>query len=248
MGRNVIITGTSSGIGKSILEEFSKEKDITIIAHARKPSPQFELLLKNLNRENENLIIPVYFDLINAEHLTGQINNVLKAYKKIDVLVNNAGMIQPNSSFLMTSLDTIKESFQINFFSQVLLTQLVARSMIRNRIGNIVNIASIAAFDVTTAQFEYVTSKAAIVAMTMKLAIELAPFGIRCNAVAPGLIKTKMLENMEKELKNNLCHQAALNRLGMPEEISKLVYFLASKDSSFINGQTIRVDGGRGVI
>jgi len=247
MGRTVIITGTNRGIGKSILKEFCKEKDITVLAHARKPYPDFEAYINILQNEN-NKIVPIYFDFLNEKEISEQLRSILKDYKKINVLVNNVGMVQPSSSFLMTSMNSIKESFQINFFSQVLITQLVAKSMIRNHDGAIVNIASIAAFNVMAGQFEYVTSKAAVVTMTMKLAMELAPYGIRCNAVAPGLTETEMLCNMKEELKENLCSQVSLHRFGRPEEIAKLVYFLASPESSYINGQTIRVDGGSGTL
>ena len=122
MGRTVIITGTNRGIGKSILKEFCKEKDITVLAHSRKPYPDFESYINILQNENYK-IVPIYFDFLNEKEISEQLRSILKDYKKVDVLVNNVGMVQPSSSFLMTSMNSIKESFQINFFSQVLITQ-----------------------------------------------------------------------------------------------------------------------------
>ena len=248
MGRIVFITGSNRGIGEAILNRFSKEKDITLLAHTRKPSDDFDALLDTIRSRTRNSIIPVYFDLSDSKSIKSEISNLLKTIKTIDILVNNAGMVLPNSSFLMTDINAIRESFEINFFAPAMITQLVAKSMIRNRGGAIVNLASIAAKEVSVGQFEYVTAKAALIAMTMKLAIELAPFGIRCNAVSPGLTETDMIGHMDENLRESFLKRISMRRFASPMEIANTVYFLCSEDAAYINGQNIKVDGGLGVL
>jgi len=244
MGRTIFISGSNRGIGWAILEEFSNEEDVTIIAHARKHSAYFERNIEQIVIERGCKIIPVFFDYSDETQLNKKMDQILSEYRKIDVLVNNVGQVFESSTFLMMNYEKLRESFQINFFSQVLVTQLIAKSMIRNRSGSIVNMCSMAIYDVAAAQFEYITSKAAIAGMTHRLAYELSPYRIRCNAVAPGLIETDMVANMKPELKETQVKKSFLNRVGLPREIAKVVYFLSSDAASYINGQVIRVDGG----
>jgi 3-oxoacyl-[acyl-carrier protein] reductase len=246
MGRVVFITGTNRGIGNAILKEFCKEKDIIVLAHARKPSSSFERCLDSLHSEYGCTIVPVFFDLGDEKAIYDNVKIVLQDYSKIDVLVNNAGIMHSNSSFLMTPLDTIKQTFQVNFYAPVLITQLVTKAMIRNKAGSIVNLTSVAALDGTAGQFDYTCSKSSIIGMTLKLAMELAPYGIRCNAIAPGIIQTEMMDYLESPLRDTLAKRVYLKRFGTAEEIAKVVVFLSGNDASYINGQVIRVDGGSG--
>lgn len=248
MGRTVLITGSNRGIGKAILQRFSEEKDITLVAHARKPSAEFDTLLDSIRSETGNSVLPVYFDLSDSVNLKSAISELLKSIKTIDVLVNNAGVVFPNSSFLMTDFKQVRDSFEVNFFAPAMLAQLVAKAMIRKRCGVIVNMASIAAKDVFAGQFEYVTAKAAMVAMTMKLSMELSPFGIRCNAVSPGLTDTDMIGYMDDSLREDFIKRISMKRLANPSEIANTVYFLSSEEASYINGQNLSVDGGLGVL
>lgn len=248
MGRIVLITGSNRGIGKAILERFAEENDITLLAHARKSSPEFDSFLDSVRSVTGNSVIPVYFDLSDIGCMKSEISKLLKSIRTIDVLVNNAGVVFPNSSFLMTDIKTIRDSFEVNFFAPVILSQLIAKAMIRRRSGLIINMASIAAKNVSAGQFEYVTAKAAMVAMTKKLAMELSPFGIRCNAVSPGLTDTDMIGNMNDGLREDFIKHISMKRLASPSEIANVVYFLCSEQSSYINGQNISVDGGLGVL
>ncbi|MCQ2286671.1 MAG: SDR family oxidoreductase [Bacteroidales bacterium] len=245
MGRTVLITGTNRGIGKAIMTRFAKEKDITILAHARKETPEFLSLIEETKASNETInIVPVYFDLTNQEQIKDSLKAVLSVHKKVDVLVNNAGVVLPSKSFLMTDISQIRESFEVNFFAQVLITQTVCRAMIRNKGGAIVNMASIAAFSGIEGQFEYVSGKAAIVGMTRRLANELSAYNIRTNAVAPGMINTDMIMQMEENMRSALQSRLVSRRLGEPSEIANTVYFLASDEASYVNGQVITVNGG----
>jgi len=244
MGRTVFITGSNRGIGWAILEEFSNEAEITIIAHARQKYAYFESGIERISREKGCKIVPVIFDYSDEIELKHSMNQLLSQFKKIDVLINNVGQVFENSTFLMLNHEKLRKSFQINFFSPVLVTQLVVKSMIRNLSGSIINICSMSIYDVGAAQFEYITSKAAVAGMTHRLAFELAPYRIRCNAVAPGLIETDMVAKMIPELKEMQIKKSFLKRAGGPREIARTVYFLSSDAASYINGQVIRVDGG----
>ncbi|MCR4818297.1 MAG: SDR family oxidoreductase [Fretibacterium sp.] len=244
MGRTIIITGTRRGIGKAILERFAEEADVTILAHARKETPEFADGLRKIEEERGCKIEPLYFDLRNSDEIKEALSRALKEYKKIDVLVNNAAVVMPSQSFLMASMEMIRESFEVNFFAQVQITQMVCRAMIRNKSGAVVNMASVAAFSGVEGQFEYVCGKAALVGMTRRLANELAPHHIRVNAVAPGMIDTDMLAQMEPEMRGKLLEHSIARRMGKPEEIANAVYFLASGEASFVNGQALLVNGG----
>lgn len=244
MGRTILITGSNRGIGKAILERFAKESGQILIAHARRPSLEHDDIIANIEKTTNNTVVPLYFDLSEPEDIKTKISALIKDAKTIDVLVNNAGMVPSNSSFLMTNIDTMKKSFDINFFAHVLITQLVSKAMIRNKGGVITNLGSTAAQVVDAGQFEYVTSKAAIVAMSKKLAHELAPFGIRCNSVSPGLTETDMIQNMEPILRDRLLKQIPLNRVAFPDEIANLIHFICSPEASYINGQNFIIDGG----
>ena len=245
MGRTVIITGTNRGIGKAILERFAREQGVTIIAHARKESDAFLSEINELRRNFPDAEInPIYFNLAQPEELKESLSHALKKHKRIDVLVNNAGIVMPSKSFLMMDDYTLRNSFEINFFAQVKITQMITRAMIRNKSGAIVNMASVAAFSGIEGQFEYTASKAALVGMTRRLANELAPYHIRVNAVAPGMTQTDMIMQMDDSMRTELVQKTIGKRLGEPSEIANAVYFLASDEASFVNGQTLLVNGG----
>ena len=162
----------------------------------------------------------------------------------IDILVNAAGIVSPNRLFSMTKIEDIRKVMEVNFFSVIELTQLVSRSMMRQRRGSIVNIGSIAAWGEDTSQMEYAASKAALTIATKKLARELGAAGIRVNAVAPGLTQTKMLGELSEEQLQSITKGVGLHRLGTPEEIAQVCLWLASDHSSFVTGETIKADGG----
>jgi len=246
MGRTVFITGSNRGIGEAILREFCKEPNVTILAHARRDSVDFLKLIAALNENSHCEVIPVYFDLSNPEEMEIALKAMLKVHKRVDVLINNAGIMAQGNSFLMTDIDVMRQTFQVNFFAHVRVTQLIAKAMIRNGKGVIVNMSSIAAFDGTAGQFEYSCSKSAMVGMTIRLAKELAPYQIRCNAVAPGLIDTEMMGYLSDGERKGLEAKPYVKRFGSPLEVAATVAFLASEQSSYINGQVLLIDGGLG--
>ncbi|MGN0513844.1 MAG: SDR family NAD(P)-dependent oxidoreductase [Lachnospiraceae bacterium] len=242
-GKNVIITGSNRGIGKAILECFASEGAF-IWACARKETPEFISLIEKLEKRYSASITPIYFDMLDEENVKTAAKKIISYKIPIDVLINNAG-ISYSGLFSVTSTDKLKEVFQVNYFSQVLLTQLISRVMMRQKSGSIINMASVGGIEANPGYLAYGSSKAALIWETRCLAKELANFGIRVNAVAPGLVDTDMGyvksdEEIEKVLK-----RTPLNRMADADEIAKAVLYLASDDSSFVTGHVLKVDGGR---
>jgi 3-oxoacyl-[acyl-carrier protein] reductase len=181
--------------------------------------------------------------MLDEDSIKSAISPLIKSKTKIDILVNNAG-IAVGSLLQMTSMSKLKEVFQVNFFSQVLITQLISKLMIREKSGSIINMGSIAGLENFAGYTAYGSSKAAIMFFTKTIARELSSYHIRVNAIAPGLTDTGMARQMEEKATVEMIERSDLNRLAKPQEIAELVLFLASDKSSFITGQTIRIDGG----
>jgi 3-oxoacyl-[acyl-carrier protein] reductase len=140
----------------------------------------------------------------------------------------------------------MRRVFEINFFSQMLITQSICKLMIRQNTGSIVSVSSITALDGNSGQISYGASKAALLGATKTLASELAPYNIRVNAVAPGVIDTDMTASISQSARQNLCSRIPMKRMGMPSEVVNTLLFLASDLSTYITGQTFRIDGGIG--
>jgi 3-oxoacyl-[acyl-carrier protein] reductase len=241
-GKTAIITGCSRGIGKEIVTLFA-QKGANIIACVRKENPGFSTYIRDLSSKTNVSIEPLYFDMLDEDSIKSAINPLIKSKSKIDILINNAG-VATGSLLQMTSMSKLKEVFQINFFSQVLVTQLISKLMIREKSGSIINMGSIAGLENFAGYTAYGSSKAAIMFFTKTIARELSSYHIRVNAIAPGLADTGMAEQMEKKATIEMIERSNFKRLALPQEIAELALFLASDNSSFITGQTIRIDGG----
>lgn len=242
-GKNAIITGARRGIGRAAVETFASQ-GANVWACARKQDDAFEADMKSVAEKHGVEIWPVYFDVTNESEMKSAVQSIRKQKISIDALVNIAGIADDSTSFQMTSMEKMKHVLDVNFFAVTLLTQYISRLMARQNYGSIVNIASIAGIDGAPAQYEYAASKAAIIGGTRNLARELASNNIRVNAVAPGMIATDMVAQIDDELKQSVLSKVIMNRLGKPEEIADVVAFLASDMSSYMTGQIIRVDGG----
>ena len=241
--KNTVITGCNRGIGKEIVRVFA-ENGANIWACVRKESGTFSKYINNLEKKHSVSINPVYFDLSDEEQIKTGVKTIKETKEPVDILVNNAGAIF-TALFQMTSMKKLKEMFEINYFSQMLLTQYISRIMMRQKFGSIINISSSAAIEGNEGRTGYASAKAAMITSTKVLAKELAPYNIRVNAVAPGLTQTEMMvsstpEDALKETLNRIC----MKRVGQPEEIANSVLFLASDLSSYMTSQVLRVDGG----
>lgn len=237
-----MITGCNRGIGKAMVRKFASE-GANLICAIRKENPTFKAETDAWAEEYGVTIEHIYFDLTEEDGIKTVFKELNKEKRIIDILVNNAG-IPAGGFLLMTSLAKIKEVMQVNFFSQVLVTQLAAKIMMKQKRGSIINMGSVTALDNQGGWTAYGSSKAAMIAMTRTSARELATFGIRVNAVAPGLIDTEMGGEMDEKYQAEMLARADLGRKGNPEEVANVVCFLASDESSYITGQVIRIDGG----
>lgn len=242
-GKNIIITGAPRGIGRAIVELFAKN-GANIWSCARKKDSRFEADMYDIAIRYDVQVSPVYFDLENRTEIKNGVQKIVDEKKSIDVLVNNAGILPENRMFSMMPMDSLEKVLTVNFISTTYLIQLIARKMMRQKKGNIINITSVAAIDGHPSQLEYVSSKAAMIGTTRKLALELGEYGIRVNALAPSLTETDMIKGVSPDILRDMVNLTALKRLAKPEEIANTALFLASDLSSYITGQTIRVDGG----
>jgi 3-oxoacyl-[acyl-carrier protein] reductase len=241
-GRTALITGSNRGIGKAILEVFA-ENGASIIACSRREDDAQSQFLDSIREQHQVHVSPMYFDLTDEAAIKENIRKMTERKERIDILVNNAGIAQGNL-FQMTSLKTIREVFEVNFFSNLALTQPVSRLMQRQGGGSIINMASVAGIDAEAGYVAYGSSKAAVIYATQSLAKELAQYKIRVNAIAPGVTDTDMTTRMVDRVRQSLVQSSAMNRIADPREIANTALFLASDLSSFITGQVIRVDGG----
>ncbi len=242
-GKNAFITGARRGIGRAAVQAFAKY-GANIWACARAEDDCFEQDMKKAAEENGVSIWPVYCELTNEEEIKNVSQEIKRSKKKIDILVNAAGIAEESSAFTMTSMEKMRHVFDVNFFGQTLLIQYISRIMMRQREGSIVNIASVAGIDGQPAQYEYVGSKAAVIGSVRQLARELGAYNIRVNAVAPGIVDTDMGAQIEEGLKKDILRNVIMGRQGRPEEIAEVIAFLGSSLSSYMTGQVIRVDGG----
>lgn len=242
-GKTAVITGSNRGIGKATLERFAMH-GANVFAHARKETEEFKDVCKKMSEKYNVSIVPLYFDVADEDAVKEGIKEIAKTVKDIDILVNNVGVVNNVKLFQMMNIQEIREQFEVNFFSHPLITQLISRFMIRRRKGSIINISSCAGIDGNTGMLDYVSSKAAIIGATKRLAIELGAYNIRVNSVAPGLTETEMGNKMDEKLLEDMLRKLVIKRKAKPEEIADAIVFFGSDMSSFITGQVMRVDGG----
>lgn len=244
-GKTALITGSRRGIGHATVEAFAHE-GCNVWACARTQDDNFEAWLKELSETCDVSIMPLYFDITDEKAMKEAVSAVRKSSFEIDILVNNAGVFPKPTSFQMTSMATLQEVFEVNYFSQLRLTQYVLRIMAKQKKGSVVNLSSIAGIlgKCAKGQVGYGSSKAALSLTTVQLADEYGPFGVRVNAVAPGIIDTDMVDKAPDGPMIALAESSSLGRLARPDEVSSVIVFLASDMSSYVTGQVIRVDGG----
>lgn len=242
-GKTIVITGCLQGIGKETLKTFA-ENGANVFACAYKQTDEYEQFCKDLAEENNVGIIPVYFDMMDNSSIKEAAKTIQKEKLEIHGLVNIAG-INRDAFFNMVTYQDMVDTFQVNFFSQIIFTQYIVKLMLRTKTpGSIAFTSSITAMDGNQGQTTYGASKAALIGAMKTMALELGKNGIRVNAVAPGVIKTPMTEKLEADIINKKVRTMNMPRLGEAYEVADLFMYLMSDLSSHVSGQTIRVDGG----
>lgn len=245
-GRVAIVTGGGQGIGKAISLSFAKSGAAVCIADIdRDHGEEVSKWIKDLGSESKALRVNVTI----SEEVSKMVQEVLNEYGRIDILVNNAGGAT-GSNFNIGRILKITEkdwdeTIALNLKSVFLCSRAVAPSMIKQRQGCIINMASITGYIPWPGLPAYSASKAAVINLTKSLAIELAPF-VRVNAIAPGLIETpRTSKNRRPEQLKQLLTNVLLGRMGKPEEVADVALFLASDAASWITGTVIEIHGGQ---
>jgi 3-oxoacyl-[acyl-carrier protein] reductase len=240
--KTAIITGCNKGIGKVILDTFA-QNGANIIACIRKETIEFNVYIESIKNMYSISITPIYFDLENSDEIKTAISKIISLKIKIDILVNNAGFAS-GAYFQMTPIVDLERMMKINFTSQIQFTQGISRYMARFKSGSIINIGSTAGLFGDVGMLSYGSSKAALIFATKTMASELGQYNIRVNVIAPSVTKTEMFDQMEENARIKLINSSAFKRAADPIEVANVALFLASDLSTFVNAQTIRVDGG----
>ena len=240
--KKTIITGANGGIGQALVKIFS-EHGSDIVACVRKKNEDFNKKVDEIKNKSKNNISIYEFDLSNSIETEKEIEKILKEQENIDILINNAGMNQV-SLFQMTTVKKFREIFEINYFSNLIITQKVLKVMMKKKKGSIINISSNAAFERDIGRSAYASSKLSLIALTQVLSKELAKFNIRVNSISPGLTKTKMMEDVSDKVKEEVIKKIPLGRVAEPKDIANAAFFLASDNSSYITGENLNITGG----
>jgi 3-oxoacyl-[acyl-carrier protein] reductase len=240
--KTAFITGCNRGIGKEICIKFL-QNGANLICAVRNYDRKLEELFVSKKKNYSQTISFIELDLSDTEQMEKSINNYNFNKIKIDILINNAAVAH-GSIFEMTKLSTIKEIFEVNFFSQLKIIQMLLRSLKKSNSACIINIGSISGLIAERGTIAYGSSKAALMFASKILANELSAYNIRVNSIAPNLIDTDMMNKLSTESKEKLIKLSFQNRMGTVEEVSNLVLFLSSDKSTYINGTTLNIDGG----
>ncbi len=240
--KKVLITGGSGGIGLATVKTFIK-KGYFVVAGYNKNGKALEELRATLSEEERCMLYCFSCDLEDEESIYSAYSSIEKQFSRFDVLVNNAG-IDLYKLCTETSNKEWDRIFAVNMKSAFIFSKLLLEKMIENESGSIVNVSSVWGISGASMETAYSSSKSALIGFTKALAKEVAPSNIRVNCIAPGVIDTKMNDCFSEGEKKDLVERTPLKRLGKPEEIAELIYFLASENSSFITGEVITSDGG----
>lgn len=238
----IVITGGSRGIGRSIALKFAQEPSKIVLVHYDEDNTAADETLSMLKQDGviaESHRVDVsYFK--NVEPL---FNDILARFGKVDVLINNAGIIRDGLLMRMSEEDW-DDVIRVNLKSVFNCTRMVIRSMTKRRWGRIVNTSSVVGQIGNAGQTNYAASKAGIMAFTKSLAYEVASRGITVNTVAPGFIDTDMTRHLPEKAKEYFLQKVLLGRIGQPNDVAEVVYWLCSEAAAYMTGQTVHINGG----
>ncbi|MGP4065459.1 3-oxoacyl-[acyl-carrier-protein] reductase [Oceanobacillus sp. M65] len=240
-GKNALVTGASRGIGREIALELARQGANVAVNFSGNEAKAQEVVeeIKAIGRN----AIKVQADVANETSVKEMVKEVIGEFGTLDILVNNAGVTRDNLLMRMKE-EEFDQVINTNLKGVFICTKTVTRQMMKQKSGQIINVSSIVGVSGNPGQANYVAAKAGVIGLTKTTAKELASRNIRVNAVAPGFISTDMTDALTEEQQAGMLDMIPLGKLGKPEEVAKVVRFLASEDASYITGQTIHIDGG----
>ena len=243
MEKVVLITGSSKGIGKATAIEFAKIGGYKVVINYLTDRENAEKLSSYLKQEYKIETLVIKADVSNEEQVRNMIQEIIDKFGKIDVLVNNAG-IAIDKELEDRTVEDWKRTLEVNTIGTFLVSKYASENMLKNKSGKIINVSSTNGINTFfPSSIDYDASKAAIINLTYNLAIQFSPY-INVNAVAPGWVNTEMNKELPKELIKEETEKIYKKRFADPEEIAKVICFLASEDAEYINSTVIKVDGG----
>lgn len=236
-----VVTGASKGIGRACAIKLASVGYTVVINYSHSDDKAQEVL-DAIKKLGGNAMI-YKTDVSDLDAVKKMMRDVIKEYGQIDLLVNNAGIVR-DEYLLMMNKDTLDNCFDLNVKGYFYCAQQAALKMFRKKSGVIINMSSVSSKFALPGQSVYSATKGAINSMTQTLAKELAPYGIRVNAIAPGFIETEMLDQIPEEKKKEYLDAIPMHKLGNAMDVANLVVMLASDEASYLTGQTIILDGG----
>ncbi len=241
-GRVCLVTGGSRGIGRAICLALARPGDVVAFNHFDPDEVEAEKTLALL-REKGATAEAKKFDVSDQAAVQEYLGHLVATYGRLDVLVNNAGITQ-DALLVRMSLEQWERVLRVNLTSAFICCQAAAKIMMKQRSGAMVNIASVVGQHGNIGQANYAASKGGLIALTKTVAKELAPRGVRVNAVAPGFIETEMTANLPEKAVEVMKAMIPLGRPGQPEDVARVVAYLCSEDSSYLTGQVLSASGG----
>ena len=237
--KSVIISGGFGGIGKSIAEKFAKNGYNVALTYHNTIDVDF---LEKLKSYDVNAIA-IKCDQTIETDIINFVSSVIKEFEFIDCFVGCAGIEENQELLTKKTTEEIDKLISVNLRGTILFNREILKYFMKNKRGNIINISSIYGVSGGSLEAVYSACKAGINGLTKSLAVECAPY-VRINAIAPGAIDTKMISNLSKDDREYVINQTPLGRLGTPDDVANLTYFLASDESSYITGEVIEITGG----
>lgn len=242
MNKNVLITGGTRGIGEAISREFAK-KGYNLIINYINSKEKAENLKAELEKIYNINVLTIQADLSDEKAIENMVDIAIDKFGKVDVLVNNAGIVI-DKDFEDRTIEDWKKTLNINLIAPFILTKLIGKEMVKNKGGAIINISSTNGINTYyPTSVDYDASKSGLISLTYNSAVELAPY-VRVNCIAHGWVNTEMNEELPEDFVKEETERILVKRFAEPEEIAKVATFLASDDASFINSTIIKVDGG----
>jgi len=240
-GKNVLVTGGSRGIGRAIVELFARDGADVAFFYRGNAAAANELVEKALTAGWK--VAAEQVDIVDSKAVAAAVERLVERWGRIDVLVNNAGVIRDNLLGLLEDED-VRIVLETNVGGVFNVTRAVVPHMIARRAGKIVNLGSVSGEKGGRGQTNYAASKGAINAFTRALAVELASRRITVNCVAPGVIETEMSQTVREMAGDEVKGRILLRRFGQPQDVAYAVWFLASRFADYVTGETLHVDGG----